>query len=100
VHNLKRITSPHGHWILFNYDHNNRVAKTLDDRGASIGYSYDTAGRLVEVTKNGDLVWRYSYDETGMTRVERSRKQDVVVIAYARGQIATLTSRKKSYLPI
>jgi YD repeat-containing protein len=91
AHNLKSITSPNGHSIQFAYDGSNRTTRALADVGGSVDYSYDPRGRLVEVGKNGSPVWRYWYDETGMTRVQHGGREDVVVNHYVRGRIASIT---------
>ena len=98
VRNLKSITSPHGHWVQFSYDGGNRVVEAHDDAGNSVFYAYDPKGRLAEIRKNGSVLWRFSYDETGMTRVERSGKEDVVMNEYARGRIVRMAiSKKQTY---
>ncbi len=39
--------------------------ETLDGHITTIGYGYDTAGRLETVTKNGETIATYTYDDNG-----------------------------------
>jgi RHS repeat-associated protein len=63
---ITRITSPNGRWMEFTYDTSpvyfNRVVEARDNVGRSVGYTYDSAGRLWKVrdVKNG--VTEYTYD--------------------------------------
>lgn len=69
----------------------NRILEATDDGGSSISYSYDSIGRLADVKRKGRVLWRYSYDETGMTSIERGGPEIVIVNSYARGRIASIT---------
>jgi uncharacterized protein RhaS with RHS repeats len=65
--------------------------EAIDDRGSSISYSYDSSGRLADVKRKGTVLWRYSYDEIGMTSVGRGGPEIVIVNRYARDRIASIT---------
>jgi YD repeat-containing protein len=67
--NLRRLTSPFGRFITFDYDSSERIVKAVDDQSRTLSYLYDSGGRLVSVEKPGS-VKHFAYDDTLLTSIE------------------------------
>jgi YD repeat-containing protein len=72
--NITQITSPHGRWVTFFYDANNRVTEIKDNGGQTLKYAYTTGGDLEKVTDAAERVTKYEYDGSGnMTAITDGR---------------------------
>jgi RHS repeat-associated protein len=92
--NATQVTAPHGRWIAFQYDTNNRVTQATDSAGRIVKYAYDTAGRLSQVTDANNGLTTYTYDPTTgwMTRVTTPRGSSLVANVYdANGRVTQQT---------
>jgi RHS repeat-associated protein len=59
---ISKITAPHGRYVEFTYDSNDRITQAKDNLGRTVGYEYDTGGRLWKVTDGNGGVTEYTYD--------------------------------------
>jgi RHS repeat-associated protein len=63
---LTKITYPSGKFLEYTYDAAGRRTRMVDHEGFTVNYSYDTLGRLLELTDaNNALVVRYAYNAVG-----------------------------------
>jgi YD repeat-containing protein len=60
---ITRVVSPHGKWIEFTYDQNDRVTSAAASTGEMARYGYDAKGRLTNVTPSEGPAFRYEYDD-------------------------------------
>lgn len=67
--NLLEITTPHGHWIRFNYDHLSRITLAEDDAGHWAKYEYNADGMLMSAILWSGRERHYEYDGVLMTQV-------------------------------
>jgi RHS repeat-associated protein len=72
--NITQITSPHGRWVTFSYDANNRVTEIKDNGGQTLTYAYTVGGDLEKATDAAARVTKYEYDGSGnMTAITDAR---------------------------
>ena len=67
--NLRRLISPNGRTIEFQYD-GTRIKEASDDQGRAVGYWYDSAGRIYAVTANAKHVSSFTYEQGLMTSIQ------------------------------
>jgi RHS repeat-associated protein len=60
--NILRVTSPHGRWLAFTYDANDRITEVADNLGRTVDYTYDANGNLETVTDPEGSVTTYTWD--------------------------------------
>ena len=86
--NLKRITSPGGGFVAFDYDSAERVIKAVDHQGRTIKYSYDAGGRLFNV-EDGKSSRSFDYDDIYLQSIaENGRK--IADFRYKRGRVGQI----------
>ena len=88
--NLKRITSPDGHFIRFEHDFADRIVKAVDDQNQKITYLYDHGGRLVQA-QGAQSAIRYSYHDIYLTAVEENGRRLVEFNYDDRGRIGRIS---------
>lgn len=76
-------------FLKFDYDSRNRVIRARDHGGRMVHYTYDLAGRLVQV-QNGTSTRRYAYRGTDLASVQENGLE-LSRLSYTRGRIAELT---------
>jgi RHS repeat-associated protein len=63
---LTQITYANGQYLKYTYDSASRRTQMVDQTGFTVNYSYDSVGRLYELTDgSGNLVAKYTYDAAG-----------------------------------
>jgi hypothetical protein len=87
--NLKRLISPSGNSVAFEYDSWNRVIKAFDDRKEVVNYSYDVGGRLVEVLRTGS-VSRFEYDYEDITAIYENGRR-LIEFQYPLGRVEQIS---------
>jgi YD repeat-containing protein len=85
--NLEAVSTTNGQ-LKFDYDSRNRLRKAHDSRGRTIHYTYDLAGRLVQVQKANSMR-RYAYDGTYLMSVHEN-EQRLYRLQYTRGRASEL----------
>jgi RHS repeat-associated protein len=61
--NITQITSPNGLWIRLSYDTSDRITRAEDITGRVVTYTYDTGGRLIQVTgPAANNITKYAYN--------------------------------------
>lgn len=88
--NLLRVTSPSGHWIQFSYEPPNRIFSAIDDTARMIAYSYDELGRLSRVASGESVLWRFSYEPGGVSKIEDVNGKTILTNHYEKGRIESL----------
>src|SRR5581483_9721062 len=86
---LHSLSSVDGHFIRFDYDSRERVVKAYDDRGRTINYFYDIAGRLSEV-KTAQSDRRYAYQGTYLISVYENQRR-LFDLKYVRGRVGEVS---------
>lgn len=61
---LERLVSPNQHWLALTYDSAGRIAQVTDSQGRVVHYDYDSANRLTSVTYPSGERCFYTYDNT------------------------------------
>jgi len=92
--NLKRLTTPGQNTVEFEYDPWDRVVAAVDGQ-RRINYSYDVAGRLIEVQKSG-VKTRIDYDYERITAIHENDRR-LIEFTYSMGllnQISLNDGRK------
>jgi RHS repeat-associated protein len=63
---LTTITYPNGQFLDFTYNNDGQRVESVDQDGYTIKYTYDSLGRLAELTDgSGNLIVQYSYNNVG-----------------------------------
>jgi RHS repeat-associated protein len=63
---LTEVDYPDGTWLKFSYNIVGQRTQSVDQTGFTVNYSYDSLGRLSELTDaNKNLIVQYSYDSAG-----------------------------------
>lgn len=83
--NLKSLSRMDGQFIKFDYDSRNRMIKAYDRQSRTVHYTYDLAGRLVQM-KMAKSARRYSYLGTYLTSIHEN-DQRLYRLQYARGRV-------------
>jgi YD repeat-containing protein len=79
---ITQVSSPHGLWVKYKYDENNRVTQITDDTGRTVKYVY-SSGRLESVTDAAERTTSYEYDSSNnLTGVTDGRGKKYVATAY------------------
>jgi len=86
--NLRRLVSPSGRTIDFQYDDQSRITEARDDQGHRVAYSYDPAGRLATVTHAQRQITRFTYDRDMMLTIEDGRGHILLRNSYEDGRIS------------
>lgn len=89
--NLRRITSPAGHFIDFQPDPNGRISQAVDHLSRTVEYEYDSGGRLAFV-RGPNSVRRHWYDGIYLTAIDENQTR-LVDIHYTRGRVDRLSLR-------
>jgi RHS repeat-associated protein len=91
---LVAITYPNGRSLHYTYDSGGRRIRSVDQDGFTVNYSYDSAGRLSELTDGaGAIIVSYSYDAAG--RISRKDLGNGTATTYAynaAGQLVQLVN--------
>lgn len=85
VENLRGLSRMDGQFIKFDYDPRNRAIKAYDRQSRTIDYTYDLAGRLVQV-KTEKSARRYAYVGTYLSSIDQD-DQRLFQLRYTRGRI-------------
>jgi YD repeat-containing protein len=88
--NLVRISSPGGHSFHLAYDGANRIIRAIDETGTKAEYTYNPAGMLADVQRNGATLWRFGYGVMGMTAMGDSQSKNVLAIEYEKGRVGNV----------
>lgn len=83
---LKRLVSPSGAFLSFEYDNDHRVRQVTDDQGRVVRYTYED-GRLVGVD-DGARYTRYRYDDGLLASVGGDDGARLVDISYRNQRVA------------
>jgi len=59
---VRRVTSPNGRFVVFDYDSLSRIIRATDSIGRVVNYNYDSAGRLQSETDPLGKSESYTYD--------------------------------------
>jgi RHS repeat-associated protein len=63
---LTEVEYPDGTWLKFSYNALGQRVQSLDQTGFTVNYTYDSLGRLSELTDgSGNLIVLYTYDAAG-----------------------------------
>jgi hypothetical protein len=84
--NLKRLVSPSGSFLSFEYDNEYRVRQMTDDEGRVVRYTYED-GRLVGVDDTSRYT-RYTYDDGLLSSVSGNDGAQLVAISYRNQRVA------------
>jgi YD repeat-containing protein len=85
--NLRRLTSPNGRTIEFQYD-GTRIKEASDDQGRAVGYWYDSAGRIYAVTDNAKHVSSFTYEQGLMTSIQDETSRVLLRNRYENGRVS------------
>ena len=72
--NLKKISTPDHHWIIFEHDTADRIITAQDQDKRKVTYLYDFGGRLAEV-RGPKSVTRYVYGDTYLIGIEENDRR-------------------------
>jgi YD repeat-containing protein len=87
--NVKKITSPGGGFVSFDYDSAERVTKAVDNRNRTVKYSYDAGGRLFKV-ENGKSFRSFDYNDMYLMSIEENGHK-FAAFRYKRGRLGQIT---------
>jgi len=85
--NLRRLISPNGRTIEFQYD-GTRIKEASDDQGRAVGYWYDSAGRIYAVTDNAKHVSSFTYEQGLMTSIQDETSRVLLRNRYENGRVS------------
>jgi RHS repeat-associated protein len=95
--NVTGVVSPHGRWLTFTYDGNNRITQVKDNIGRTVSYAY-TNGDLTSVTDAENNVTTYGYDTSHrMVTVRDGRNITFLTNTYTNGRVTDQTLASPSY---
>ncbi|HEV2200236.1 MAG TPA: DUF6531 domain-containing protein [Bryobacteraceae bacterium] len=86
--NLRRLTSPSGRTIAFEYTPSGQIDSATDDRGAAAQYYYDSEKRLYAVSRNDGHAYRFAYDADMITTISDENRLVLLEIRYNGGRVA------------
>ena len=84
---LRRLISPNGRTIEFQYD-GARIKEASDDQIRSVGYWYDSTGRFYAVTDNAQDVTRFTYEQDLMTAIQDETGRVLLRNRYEYGRVS------------
>ncbi|MSP37107.1 MAG: hypothetical protein EXR70_01275 [Deltaproteobacteria bacterium] len=87
--NLTRLSTVNGQFLKFDHDSRNRMIRARDHEQRTVDYTYDIAGRLVQV-KSPASTRRYTYEGTYLLSVRNDGEQ-LFRSSYTRGRIGELS---------
>ncbi|WP_375591826.1 RHS repeat domain-containing protein [Chitiniphilus eburneus] len=97
---LSSFTARHGDTVLFQEQYTRNTVgqitgKTVSGNGPTqdYGYRYDLAGRLIEVTQNGNVIGQYQYDANG----NRTHTNGVAATYDAQDRLTAYGNRQYQY---
>jgi YD repeat-containing protein len=80
--NLRRLTSPSGHAITFEYTGSGQVDRATDDLGHSADYYYDSEKRLYAVSRSDGHAYRFAYNRDMLTTISDEKRRVLLEIGY------------------
>jgi YD repeat-containing protein len=86
--NLKRLVSPSGFFLSFEYDNEYRATQATDDEGRVVRYTYED-GRLVGVD-DGTRYTRYKYDDGLLSSIAGNDGAPLVGVGYRNQRVAEI----------
>ena len=79
--NILKITSPHGGFVSFKHDSQNRITSASDSVGKTITYDYDSS-RLIRVDDSTQGITHYTYNAGLLTKVVEPDGSDWLGVDY------------------
>ena len=80
--NLRRLLSPSGHAMLFEYNSSGQVSRATDDLGDEADYFYDSEKRLYAVSRTDGHAYRFAYDRDMITTISDEKGRVLLNISY------------------
>jgi YD repeat-containing protein len=86
--NLTEILTPHGRWIRFTYDPQDRIIRAETDRGDWAQYTYNGDGVMSDAVFSDGRQRHYQYDGYLMTSITDGTGRVLLQNSYERGNLS------------